>query len=86
MSAYNGEHVSSDSSEKSPFADAKVDNLNLLRLGVVQNILWFDVSVARVPMMNVLDGLEKLSKNIFESWFGQFVSLVEARKVEEFGY
>jgi hypothetical protein len=66
VGADHGEHVPARSFLKSFLADSKVDDLDFLGLGAIENILRLDVPVADVAVVQVLDGGDQLLYNDFK--------------------
>lgn len=66
VSADHGQHVSAHSSLVSLFADAEVDDLHCLTERAIQYIFGLYISVAYIPIMQILQRFHKLFHNILQ--------------------
>ena len=66
---YNSQHVSSSPSEEGLFADAEIDQFDLLVLLIVEQVFRFDVPVADIFAVDVLDGQQDFFDDVLELLF-----------------
>lgn len=70
MSSNYGQYISPDSSEESLLGNSEINDLDFVLRLIIENVLGFDISVADVSVVQVLDGLKNLIDYIFELLFG----------------
>lgn len=82
MSPDNGEHVSPGPPLEGFLADAKVNNLEDLGLWAVEHILWLDIPMTDISIMQILDGLHQFPHNALQLSLILDLALTEAGLVE----
>ena len=65
MGADDGEHISSDSSWEGLLGYSEVDKFDMFIFFIIEYILWFDISMADVFVMNIDDSLDELPYDLF---------------------
>jgi hypothetical protein len=80
VGADDGEHVTTDAPQEGLLGDAKIDDFDALLDGVVEDVFGFDVAVADVAVVQVLDDFDDLNDDILELLLVLDGVLVEGRE------
>jgi hypothetical protein len=86
MSSNDSEHISPHTPLVSLLADAKVDDFKLFGLGTVKNVFRFDITMADVSVVQVLQSFDQLPDQVLELLFIKGGAVQEAGLVEALHY